>query len=298
MKGITRLVACALFLCSTLLMAQPSLTSSVGGEITAKAVGFADIVAQKNSELLLIKEQNKLIKEFQSSQQATVYWALSGIMGFVVVLMGLSYFTNFKFYEQDKERIKTDFESRLDSYRAEMNLQLEESKRDVGGVVEHNNQLVQDRVLLQLTEVRASIESVRSELISEIKTMENNFGQLGGILKSVRLQLANAETELREVEMEVWELQGIPENMLISLGQGLLAAAEAENKSGVVRVSRKILDVIEDKFIKVGATIGKGTVKILLEDFSSARVVDPTGMSKLKKALSRIPVEEDEELEA
>lgn len=296
MKGITRIIAFALFLCSAVVVAQPNSVPLVGdGAATVKTVEPVDISAQKSNELLLLKEQNKLIKEFQSSQQATVYWALSGIFAFVVVLMGLSYFTNFKFYEQDKDRIKADFESRLGSYRAEMNLQLEESKRELDKIVERNSQLVQDRTLLQLSEARTFIEGVRSELMLEVKSVEKNFANFEEGLKLVDRKLANAEVQLREVEMEVWELQEVPENMLISLSQGLRAAAAGENMAGAARVISKMLQVVEERFIKEGLVIENDTLSILRRDFEIARAINPAGISKLKKALARVPVEKEEE---
>lgn len=218
-------------------------------------------------------------------------WALSSVLSFVLVVMGLSYFTNFKFYEQDKDRIKTDFESRLDSYRAEMSLQLEESKRDVSVILDESNKVILDRVLLQLAEVRATTESVRSELMSEIKVVKGSVAKFKEDLSAVDVKLANAEMELREVEMVVWKLDDVPENMLISLGQGLQAAAEAGNKFGVSRLLEKILEVIDKHFLETGQAIEKDTVDMLNNDLDFARSMKVTGISRVKKALSQIPID-------
>ncbi len=205
--------------------------------------------------------------------------------------MGLSYFTNFKFYEQDKDRIKTDFESRLASYRAEMNLQLEESKRDVSVILDESNKVILDRVLLQLAEVRATTESIRSELISEIKVVKGSVAKFKEDLNAVDMKLANAEMELREVEMVVWKLDDVPENMLISLGQGLQAAAVAGNKFGVSRLLEKILEVIDKHFLEAGQSIEQDTVDMLNNDLDFARSMKVTGVSRVKKALSQIPID-------
>lgn len=293
MKVIARIIVFALFLSSVAAIAQPKPESSVGNGVVAVKTVEPVAMAAGSNELLLLKEQNKLIKEFQSSQQATVYWALSGILGFVVVLMGLSYFTNFKFYEQDKDRIKADFESRLTSYRAEMNLQLEESKRELDKIVQLNNQVIQDRTLVQLSEARSTIESVRSELTGEIRSVEKRFGEFQGGLQSVNRLVANLETELREVEMEVWELQGIPTNMLISLGQGLRAAKVCENKHGISRIIKKMSEVVDSKFLQEGETIKQGALKLVLDDLDFAGSSDPAAIAKLKISLAKIPLEEN-----
>lgn len=296
MKGITSAIALVLFLCSPVLLAQPAVVLPGEGASTHKIVVSEAAVEQKKIELLLIKEQNRLIKDFQSSQQATVYWALSGIFAFVVVLMGLSYFTNFKFYQQDKDRIKADFESRLMSYSADMNLQLEESKRDVDKVVERNNQLIQDRNLLQLSEMRVFVESVRSELITEIKSIKNSFASFEGDLKSVGRKLAIAEVEWREVEMGVWELKKVPVNMLISLGQALCAAAECESKVDAIRVIKKMQNVVDEKFLKANLSIDREILDMLNDDLKVAASLKPVGLAKLKSALAKVLVEDEEEL--
>ncbi|NVZ50259.1 hypothetical protein HX792_07935 [Pseudomonas sp. B6002] len=295
MKGITGLLVCALLSFSIVAFSQTKSASSVSDE-TSPSVSLVDVekmISKKESELLLLKEQNKLIGEFQTSQQTTVLWALGGILSLALVMMGLNYFTNFKFYEQDKERIKSDFEGRLASYRAEMNLHLEESKREVSVILDESNKVILDRVLLQLAEVRSTTENLRSELIAEIKSVESTAVKFTDDLHSIDVKLANAEMELREVEMVVWQLDDVPENMLISLGQGLQAAAEAGNKAGVTRMLGKILDVIDKKFLEAGQTIESDTVQMLNNDLDYARSLKFAGTAKVKKALSQIPIEKE-----
>ncbi|MBT1262520.1 hypothetical protein KHP07_19300 [Pseudomonas sp. VS40] len=295
MKWVVSVFVSVFLICSTNAFSESSVVPPlfVDSVPVVSSPGVEKTISLKDSELLLLKDQNKLIKEFQSSQQTTVFWSLGIVASFVLVIMGLSYFTNFKFYEQDKDRIKSDFESRLVSYRAEVNLQLEESKREISMILDESNKVILDRVLLQLAEVRSTTENVRSELIAEIKSVEGMTAKFSEGLRSVDVKLANAEMELREVEMIVWHLDGVPENMLISLGQGLQAAAEAGNKHGVTRILESILEVIEEKFIGPGVAIEKNTVEMLTEDLNFARSMKVPGISKVKKALSQIPLEKE-----
>jgi len=291
MKEIARVVVFSLFFLSVVAHAEskpaPSVTS---GAAATKVVQSAQAITIP-VEVLLLKEQNKLIKEFQSAQQATVYWALSGILGFVVVLMGLSYFTNFKFYEQDKDRLKAEFEGRLNTSRAEMNLQIEEAKRELEVRVQQNNQLIQDRTLAQLSEARLSVDNIRTELTSEIKLIDKGVVDARVSLESFNRQMSNLESELREVEMEVWEVQGIPTNMLLSLGQALRAAKSCENTKGVTRMLKKMLVLVDNKFIKEGETIRRRVLELVLADLDFAGVNDVAMVEKLKSSLAKIPLE-------
>ncbi|MNR20390.1 hypothetical protein D3C85_1372270 [compost metagenome] len=164
--------------------------------------------------------------------------------------------------------------------------------------IQQNNQVTQDRTLVQLSEARSTIDSVRTELMGEIRSVEKGCDELQGGVLSVKRLLSHLEAELREVEMEVWELQDIPMNMLISLGQGLRAAKESDNKSGVSRILKKMLEVVDNKLLQEGETIKERVLKLVLEDLDFAGSSDPTVIAKLKISLAKIPLEESKLEEA
>lgn len=295
MKGIVRLLACILVLCSTVVIAQPSRQASAVTVTNVEAskndsIALQATISKQDSELMLIKEQNRLIKEFQSSQQATVYWALGGILSFVVILTGLSILTNFKLYDQDKERLRFEFEGKISAYRAEFNLQVEEYKRESDKSAEQKNQILQDRFLSQLSETRKSIEDVRSELISNLKSTETDIKKLEAQLLASKSDLSSTESMLRDVEVLVWDLKDIPGNMLITHVQSLDAAVNSGRKMRVTHVLNQLLNTLENKYHKTGKPVESVPHEYLNTSLHTADKIDPIGVSKVREKLANLVI--------
>lgn len=293
-KVVLRALACVLILSAGNVFAQPSMIKLLDSK-QLEVLTTPQVVSKENSEIFLLREQNKLMKDFQASQQTTVYWALSGVLGFVFILTGLSYLTNFKFYEQDKERLRQEFESKLLGYRADVNLQLEEYKGTVNQLMDQKNQFLQDKVFDQLAEARSLVESVRSELVSDIKTINEEIKKVYSRVESLRQDLESAEVELREVESVVWDIKKIPGNMLITQTQALKAAVRSKSYIHVQRVVSKIHSLLEEKYIHTGGAIKPRIVTWITESLDFAEELDPEGVEKARTMLSSIPVIEEGE---
>lgn len=295
MKGIVRFAACILILCSTFVIAQPGPQVSTATTPTVEAstqgsTSSQNTITKQDFELLLIKEQNRLIKEFQSSQQATVYWALGGILSFVVILTGLSILTNFKLYDQDKERLRFEFEGKIATYRAELNLQIEEYKRESDKSSEQKNQTLQDRFLTQLAETRKLVEDARSELISNQKTTDKNITDLEKKFLETKSDLSASESMLREVEVLVWELRKVPGNMLITHSQGLNAAIASGRIARVQSVLSQIVTTLDNKYVKTGDPVDYKPYEFLDKSLIAAKALDPAGVSKVRDILSTLVI--------
>jgi len=293
MKGLTGLIASFIFALSTAPLAQSlqQPTTNASSPIhsdTLISSNAQTTISKQESELLLIKEQNRLIKDFQSAQQATVYWALGGILSFVVILTGLSIFTNFKLYDQDKERLRAEFEEKISNYRTELNLRAEEYMRESDKSTETKNQTLQDRLLTQLSEIRVSLENIRSELITDMKLLDSKTS----IFESeVKRDVAAAEANLRDVEVLVWDLRGIPSNMLITHSQAITSAVLSDNKSRVSHMLSQLRRTLEDKYGKTGLPVDADGFKYVDESLDKAKTIDPDGVTKAREILSGLVIE-------
>lgn len=295
MKGMLHLAVAAFMLCSVITaIAQPTEVVAPKTETVAQTlVAPEKVISKQDSELLLVKEQNRMIKEFQSSQQATVYWALGSILGFVVILTGLSIFTNFKLYDQDKERLRNEFETKIAAYRSEFNLQIEEYKREADQSADQKNQIIQDRFLNQTAELRTSLENLRSELISNIKTTDDNLKILVGDVSKTTRNLSEAESALRSVEVMVWELRKIPGNMLITHTQALDAAVKSEKVYLVSHVLDQILNTLQKQYQEPGNAVGNVQYKFLTSSLDNADALDSVGVSKVRQKLAELIIMPD-----
>jgi hypothetical protein len=59
----------------------------------------------------LLRQEVRLLKEFQSDVLATVYWSLGGVLAFALILVTYGWFTNYRVYERDKDALTAEVTS-------------------------------------------------------------------------------------------------------------------------------------------------------------------------------------------
>jgi hypothetical protein len=303
MKWIFRqIIACCSLLFVLSAEARQETNAGAASAGTAKAdsaVSVSSLVASvgdKERELILLREQNKLFKDFQSLQQTTVYWSLTGVFGLVMILVGASFYTNFRFYERDKESLKVELDTKLENFGSIINSQMLDQRREADQSVERNSQRIQDIMLAQLSEVRASLDAVRLEISNDIKSVSEKQTNFEVELRSVRKSLSDAEVELRKVELEFWDAQDIPDNMIITLCQALKAASGAGDKRAVSDIYEKMAIVLKEKYeggFGMDLDVSIYTKKML----DLCAQYDPKGVAEVKKHLSKVKVNAEPETE-
>ncbi|MCF5701367.1 hypothetical protein [Pseudomonas syringae] len=298
MKWIFQLLACSslLFVCAVNAQQTAEVKVEVPSAETKKEMGavaqnMLAPINNKNYELELLKQQNKLIKEFQSQQQTTVYWALGGVFGLVMILVGASFLTNFRFYEQDKERLKVELDTKLENFGAALSVQMLDYRREADQSVERNSQRVQDIVLGQLSEMRTSLDTIRMEISNDFKGVTEKLLKVDSELFAIHRSLSDAELELRKVELEVWDAKDIPDNMMVTLIQALTAAARASDKTGVTMVYRKMIKILNEKYHNSGLEMGVEVSNYIKRSLDLGAEFDPVGLAEVKKSLSAVSIE-------
>lgn len=190
----------------------------------------SEVPWKERPETIALEAQNKTIKEYHSSLLDTVYWALAVMAGIVALLVGANWLVNFKLNEQDKERLRRDFENRISA------LQTSWDGRLASFGAEQQNAV---RLQLEATIVRfeSEINTLREEIKNAEATSTAHLAQLGEVQKEAGLSLSilrksisDVEATTRRVEEHVWEIKKIPNNVLMTQAQGLDAAMDAENK--------------------------------------------------------------------
>jgi hypothetical protein len=300
MKWLFRsLTGCALLIAFS-VQAQQKINDTTRSTVTAKTEGAitasnsATPISSKDQELILLREQNKIFKEFQSLQQTTVYWSLTGVFGLVMILVGASFYTNFRFYEKDKENLKVELDTKLDNFGSTITAQMLDQRREADQSLERNSQRIQDIMLAQLSEVRASLDGIRSEVSNEFKGVAESLAKFDTQLVAVRKSISEAEVELRKVEIEVWDAQDIPDNMMVTLLQALKAAASTGDKQGVSDLYERMIDILKEKYHDGGNEMDMEISTYVKRNLDVGAKYDPKGFSEVKKSLSKVKIDSEE----
>ena len=242
------------------------------------------------AEVALLKEQNKTIKEFQDKIINTVYWALGVIAAVFALLMSYSLFTNFRFYDQDKVRLKQDLDSTIENFKSKMVVQFEQDKRSSGRFVDERNEAHLKMVVDQGAELRSKLDSVRLELVEMINSTSEREALLQKKLGQSNKRLLSYATQFFQVEEMVWELKDNPGCILITQSQALTSALGAESEYHVRSTIQRVHDTLMKHYENKRVKLDEDEVRIVEEILNLAAAKEPQLVQDIRQTLKRCVV--------
>lgn len=216
-------------------------------------------------EIKLLKAQNKLIRDYQGSMADTVYWALGIISGVFAILMSYSIFTNFKFYEQDKARLKSELDSVISTFKSELLVKFEQDKSDLEKSFDSRNEANMRIVLDQGTESRTRVDAIRTELQAKLDETINKIVAHDAHFSLLTTKNHRAEYELRTVEEMVWELRDIPDCIILTQCQGIRASKDGSVDFAMNSVLKRMKETIQKHYLDENRPLKPNLVKRIEE---------------------------------
>jgi hypothetical protein len=239
------------------------------------------------AEVDLLKEQNKTIREFQDKIINTVYWALGVIAAVFALLMSYSLFTNFRFYDQDKVRLKQDLDSTIESFKSKIIVQFEQDKRSSERFVEQRNEAHLKMVVDQGVELRSKLDSVRLELVEMISSSSAREAALQKKLGQSNKRLLSYATQFYQVEEMVWELKDNPACILITQSQALTSALGAESEYHVRSAIERVHATLKKHYENKGVKLDEDEVRTVEEILDLATAKEPQLVQDIRQTLKR-----------
>lgn len=292
--------------------------SMSGGMKAAPKAGpapeLAASAAALSQEVLLLREQIKVMKDYHSSLLDTVYWALAGVFGLAVLLSTFGWWSNHRVYEADKKRLKEELASDLKLSResVEQTVQQALAKLTSDLVTAESRILnaVNQTVQTQFLSIDGKIEGVSSRLANEQieirremaearKLGAEQSAQLLAIDKRFDEYAAGRERQqnyldikIAEMEKELWELSKIDANVLLSVADSLEAACKLNEDHWILDKIKEIESLLRDRFIAANKSINTGTQIVVRKalDFVPERFEERSAM--LRNLLESIKVED------
>ncbi len=246
---------------------------------------------KEDPELITLRAQNKIIKEYQSSLLDTVYWALAAVFAVAVILAGFGWFTNFKVYEADKLRLKEDFNARSKELEANLEAKLSSNHVELLKTVEGKLDALVERLSRDMSALRDELNSAKTKYDTRFETSEKEIARIETSYLNISKKLALSNTALREVEEYVWDLRGIPINILITQCQGLDSAFEAGDAFYVKHILDRMKTTMESKILATGRTIDDVVLKRIDGVLTKAAPFDGVGANDVREVLKKIPLE-------
>lgn len=179
-RGPNYCISCAgRMLIFSILFAVGSAFSQEPGQSAATPSVSMTTAAGTDSELVLLRHQNKLLKaqiksaeSFQGAVLDTVYWALGGVLGVLSLVFGISWFTNFKLSDRDRRSLHDEMDARITLL-----------SQQVASVAETSSTTLDHRFSAQESYLREELDDLKESTGREIiKAVESS-------LVSLRLEL-------------------------------------------------------------------------------------------------------------
>lgn len=243
------------------------------------------IASELKAEIKILKAQNKLIRDYQGAMADTVYWALGIISGVFAILMSYSIFTNFRFYEQDKARLKSELDNVINSFKSELLIKFEQDKNDLERSFDTRNEANMKIVLDQGAEGRARVDAIRTELQSKLDDAINKFNPYEEKLSMFSKRSHQIEYELRTVEEHVWELKNVPDCILLTQCQGVRSSKDGSFDFATSSVLKRMKDTIKKHYIDKNRLLKPAMIKRIEEALVIADNMEPQVIQEIRHNL-------------
>jgi hypothetical protein len=258
----------------------------------ASIVATPSELSSKTEEITVLREQNKLIREYQSSLLNTVYWALTGILALAAVLAGFNWWTNNKIYEVERDRFREQVDAQISKFGASVSLQLEANKTDFLQLVDSRIDILTSRYLSEFSNIRDHVETVRAEINKSISAIEEKCTVIEGSVKENEKDILENTWNLRTAEEYIWDIKGIPGNVLLTLSQGLAAALMAKSAFKINFSLERIKKVISEKIITENKSISRKSYDELIKRLNDAANYQPVLSNELIMLMQKVQVTE------
>lgn len=243
------------------------------------------IISKLEAQVANLKLQNQLIQNYQDKMSSVVYWALGVVAGIFALLMSYSVFTNFRFYEQDKERLKKELQSVIDIFKSDLGVKFEQDRGDLERAFDLRNESNIKIILEQGTEVRAKIDSVRAEFIEGLDSTKKEQSTLSEKLDHSKKTMQTFATQFFAVEEMVWDLKGIPECILITQSQAIDAALEADNVYFVTSTLKRLGETLKKHYIEGDDVLDPSDLGVIEEMLGKAATKDGQSVRAVRQKL-------------
>jgi hypothetical protein len=220
-----------------------------------------------------LADQNKMLKEFQSSLLSTVWWALGVVVALALGLGGFSWFSTHKLYDSDKRALRDEFNQSIEDVQAK----------------------VSSTLALKLAESISSVDKLLQTTLSETRTkmigIDEDQVAFKDEITKLQSEVAYTHAEMRMTEFRIWETKGIPINMLVTLSQALEAITKTDRAWYVKHVFGDMKKVMKEHFIDVQTPIAETARTRIKARIEAAGRLDEVGSTELLQLLAEIPTE-------
>lgn len=235
------------------------------------------VISQQISGNELLKGELKAIREYHGSLLDTVYWTLGIVFGLVLVIIGSSWYTNFRLYEADKARLLEEVERRIAEANSRSARDLQGLSSKLSDKVDRDLLALDNRFSTEIERLRSDIKDSNSRIDSDIKELEEAFEIFLKFPKLIKGQLNRISLDTQLNTERIWELKGSPVKVLLSQFLAFDAAIRAGDNESIKAVLERMKDNLSQSVLPSGKKISPDLLDILRRALAQAKENGPSG---------------------
>lgn len=260
---------------STLLaLGQPALVCGLRAQPLAQS---PRVVSQQISGNELLKGELKAIREYHGSLLDTVYWTLGIVFGLVLVIIGSSWYTNFRLYEADKARLLEEVDRKVAEANSRTARDLQGLSSNLSDKADRDLLALDNRLSTEIERLRSDIKDSSIRIKSDIKELEEAFEIFSKFPELIRGQLNRISLDTQLNTERIWELKGSPVKVLLSQFLAFDAAIRAGDNESIKAVLERMKDNLSQSVLPSGKKISPDLLDILRKSLAQAKENGPSG---------------------
>lgn len=257
-----------------LALCQPALVYGLRAQPLAQS---PRVISQQISGNELLKGELKAIREYHGSLLDTVYWTLGIVFGLVLVIIGSSWYTNFRLYEADKARLLEEVDRKIAEANSRTARDLQGLSSNLSDKADRDLLALDNRLSTEIERLRSDIKDSNIRIKSDIKELEEAFEILLKFPKLIRDQLNRISLDTQLNTERIWELKGSPVKVLLSQFLAFDAAIRAGDNESIKAVLERMKDNLSQSVLPSGKKISPDLLDILRKALAQAKENGPSG---------------------
>jgi hypothetical protein len=270
--------------------------SSANPAIKTPAIPASTTETQK---IEILKQEVDTMKHYHDSLLATVYWSLAAVLGLAFVLIGSTWYTNYKIHESEKAQLREEVDKKIAQAKSLVDTSLLELSDSTQSRIDAQLIEISGRLDGRIDTVVEDIRIADGKFEKQIQEIREAFELFLAIPPQLRKRVAALEALAHLQSEQISFIKGKALEALVAQYMVLISSVEARENDEALRVMRRMKDNLKDHILPSGIRLPSNIIdnlqialSSLLRDESSddsKGIVDTALAAEIIELINKIP---------
>lgn len=260
------------------------------------------ISTTETQKVEILKREIDTMKHYHDSLLATVYWSLAGVLGLAFVLIGSSWYTNYKIHESEKAQLRDEVDKKIAQAKSIVDTCLLELSESTQSRIDAQINELSGRMERHIDTVAENTRITHDKHDRRIQEIYEAFEISLKFPPQIRKKVAALEALAHLQSEKISFISGKPLEALVAQYMVLISSVEAREDDEAHRVIHRMKDNLEEHILPSGIRLPSNIIGHLQEALSAllrderkegdGGVVDATLAAQIIELINKIPATE------